>query len=245
MAFGPIERARRPATAENLASSTPASTSTGTSMAPSRSHSGSWVPVPARRRLEARPAAVLARRSSRAAAAGREPGEQGLGQPLVEEGGDADLLDVVGQRVVGRPAGGPLVVVVDAAGGADQHQPLHQVGAGEGEVEGEAPAHRVADVGGGPAGVAEQQRARRGGRPPRRSSRRGRGRRPAPARGRGRGRRRTSPQHRPVWVKPCTSTRRSACRRPGARARRPRRAAGPAAGSVTGRSVGPPTRARP
>ena len=65
---------------------------------------------------------------------------------------------MVGQRVVGRSTGGPLGVVVDPARGPDQHQPLHQVGAGQGEVEGEAATHRVAHVGGRSAGVAEEQR---------------------------------------------------------------------------------------
>ena len=49
----------RSAMATNLASSAPATSSTGIVSSARRSHSGSWVPVPARRRLDASPAAVL------------------------------------------------------------------------------------------------------------------------------------------------------------------------------------------
>ena len=66
---GRRRRARRPSPA-------PASTAR-----PRRSHSGSWVPVPARRRLEARPAAVSPSRLSSAAAPGRQGGEQWPAQP--------------------------------------------------------------------------------------------------------------------------------------------------------------------
>ena len=54
---------RRTACAAKRVSSAPATARSGQARNGSRSHIGSWVPVPARRRLEASPAAVLRRRS--------------------------------------------------------------------------------------------------------------------------------------------------------------------------------------
>ena len=59
--------------------------------------------------------------------------------------------------------------------GADQHEPLDELGPGDGEVQAEAPAHRVADVRGRPAAAPEQLGAARRGRPRRRPTRRGPG----------------------------------------------------------------------
>ncbi len=55
------------ACAAKRSSSAPAMASRGCASAAKRSHMGSWVPVPQSRRLEARPAALLRRRSSRCA----------------------------------------------------------------------------------------------------------------------------------------------------------------------------------
>ncbi len=237
VALAPIARPSRSPTAENLASSTPAITRTGTSRASRRSHSGSWVPVPASRRLDASPAAVLRSRSSRAAARGLSPANRGWASHSSRKAATPDGQEVVGQALVGGAAGLPLVVVVDAAGGPDQHEAGHQVGAHESEVERQPAAHGVADV-----GRRAPRRRRAGGRPStgrRRSrrSRRGRARRPATSSW---SRARSSakaPQHRPVWVKPWTSTSRSAGRstaplgRSGPTVSACRR---PAVGSVTG-----------
>ena len=144
----------RSARAANLASSAPATTSTGMVSAGSRSHSGCCVPVPARRRLDASPPASLRRRSSRPAIG--ERGEQRLGDPAVEERVDTVALDGRCKCIVGRAARGTLVVVLDAGGGADQDQSLDELRTGEREVEAQPAAHRVADVRGRAAGRAEQ-----------------------------------------------------------------------------------------
>jgi hypothetical protein len=74
----------------------------------------------------------------------------------VQEGLDAVALDRRGEVLVGPAPGGPVGGVVEAAGGADEHEPLHEVRPGQGEVEAEAPAHRVAHVRRAPAGAPEQ-----------------------------------------------------------------------------------------
>ncbi len=71
-------RARRRPISLNFASSVPARISVGTWRVARRSHSGSCVPVPVERRLEARPAAVLRRRSARRSVAGVNPANSGL-----------------------------------------------------------------------------------------------------------------------------------------------------------------------
>ena len=134
----------RSAMATNLASSAPATTSTGMVNDARRSHSGRWVPVPARRRLDASPAAIVAAAIVEAGVG--ECGEHRLGQPAVEEGVDAVALDGCCKCIVSGAAGRALVVVLDARRGADEHEPLDEVRAGEREVEAEPAAHRVADV---------------------------------------------------------------------------------------------------
>ena len=115
---------------------------------------------------------------------GAEPGEQRLGQPGVDEGLDAVALDPLRHRLVLLLALGPLVGVVDAAGGADEDEALDQLGVGQGEVQQEAGAHRVAEVGGATALVGDEAGA--GAQPgvERASSGRGRGRRRGTPRGR-------------------------------------------------------------
>ena len=71
---------RRPI-AVNLASCSPATTSTGIASSPSRSHSGSCVPVPASRKLDARPGAVLRQAGLDVARPRGRAGEQWLRQP--------------------------------------------------------------------------------------------------------------------------------------------------------------------
>ena len=168
--------------------------------------------------------------------AGGEPGEQGLGQPLVEEGGDAEGQHPVGQRLVCGSAGGPLVGVVDAGGAADQHEAPHPLGPGQGQRAGPA----------GPPWSSRRRwrchpwppgrRRRRAGRARGRWSHRGRARRPAPGRARRATWRRAGPSTRAVWVKPCTSTRRSLCARRGG-GPRPRRCARPGAARARARAA--------
>ena len=50
-------------------------------------------------------------------------GEKRLGQPFVKERVRANLFEVTGQRLVARPALGSLAGVLDAAGGAEKHEP--------------------------------------------------------------------------------------------------------------------------
>jgi hypothetical protein len=54
--------------------------------------------------------------------------------------------------------GPPLGRVLDAGGGAEEDERRHQVRTGQGQVQGQPGPHRVADVGGGAAGVAERSR---------------------------------------------------------------------------------------
>ena len=73
---------------------------------PSRSHSGGITPVPSPRSARRGRRRVLRRRSACAAAAtsARLAGEQRLRRPLARERLDADRLDPVGERLVGRAA---------------------------------------------------------------------------------------------------------------------------------------------
>ena len=63
--------------ARNFVSCSPASTNTGTSISPSRSHSGSCVPVPVARRLAAKAAGGVAEPVVAHRCLLREPGEEG------------------------------------------------------------------------------------------------------------------------------------------------------------------------
>lgn len=77
---------------------------------------------------------------------GDEPGEDLLGEPAVEEGARAEPLDVGGQLLVAVAAGGAVALVGEARRGSDQHEGLHQRRPVDGEPQGEASTHRVADV---------------------------------------------------------------------------------------------------
>ena len=59
---------------------------------------------------------------------GVSPREQRGGEPLVDECLDTDLLDVVGERLVGAPSVRSLRGVVDAGRRTDQHQSFDGVG---------------------------------------------------------------------------------------------------------------------
>ena len=86
-----------------------------------RSHSGSWVPVPARRRLDARPGAV----APPFVGLGRvgQPDEHRTADPAIDERIDvARGLEGGRGGLVGLPPPGAGDRVLDAAGGADQHQ---------------------------------------------------------------------------------------------------------------------------
>ena len=87
---------------------------------------------------------------------GRESGEQRLPQPGVEERLEPVALQPSRHRLVGPPPLGPLGRVVDAGRRADQHEPPHELGHAEGEVQAVAPAHRVAEVRGRPALVGDE-----------------------------------------------------------------------------------------
>ena len=76
-----------------------------------------------------------------------ESGEQGVGQPLVDEGLDADPFDAFREPLVGRSPCSPLRVVVDAGRRADQDQCAHVVGVSERGVQHDPASHRVADIG--------------------------------------------------------------------------------------------------
>ncbi len=177
----------------------PATTSTGMSSAPSRSHSGSWLPVPARRRLEARPVGgvaqpALERRPPRAEGWRRGAGrshqrDERLGTPRPRP---------APARRRRRPAGAcarrrssmPAVAL-------DQHQPLDQLGVGEGQVQAQPAAHGVARRRPpAPPAAASSSAAvpQAGASPP--TSRRGRGRRRA-MKAWQRGRRSTTGPHEP------------------------------------------------
>ncbi len=85
-----------------------------------------------------------------------EAGEEGLGQPGVDEGGDALALDPPRHGLVLGGAGDAGLPVVDAARGADEHEAPDELRQRERQVEDEAPAHRVAEVGGFPALVGDE-----------------------------------------------------------------------------------------
>ena len=89
----------------------------------------------------------------------REPGEEGVAEPFVDEGVDADRFDVVSEELVGCPASQALVEVVDPGGGADQYERSHPLGVCDRCVQRHPTPHRVADVGGRTAGIDESMGA--------------------------------------------------------------------------------------
>ena len=132
---------------------------------PSSSHSGSWVPVPARRRLEASPGPVLRSRSSSPSASGPMPAN--IGSSIHRRRNASTVTarrSAVGRVELGRP--GPRRTRRRGRRSSASSMPavpemstrrVDQVGAGQGQMEAEPRPHRVAEVGGparrrGPAG---------------------------------------------------------------------------------------------
>ncbi len=133
-----------------------------------------------------------------------EAGEHRLCEPLAEEALDADRgsaarrrSELVGQLVVGHAAGAALDRIVEAGGTRDEDERGDRLGMGQGRVEAEAGAHRVADVAAAPSRPDQQIGTARRGRRPLRRSRRDREGRPAPAGGPPRGRRPSPPSNGP------------------------------------------------
>ena len=156
------------------------------SSSPRRSHRGPGRRCPASRSDDGRPSTVFARRSSARAALGGSPANSGWASQRrgTLEPDRARAASARSSSAARRPLGsGPRCRRC-----ADQHQASHQLGVGQGEVEGEPAAHRVADVGGLAAGSAMRPAPRRPA-PGSSADRRGRARRPARPRGRRRGRR--------------------------------------------------------
>ena len=168
------------------------------SASPGDPTTGAWAPVPASSRLDRRPATVFSRRSASPARSGGIPAKRGwASHPSRNRSRPSSAMRAGGVEVL-LPAGRPLGRVLDARGGAEQHEAADRVGAGQRGVQAEAGAHRVADVGG------RRRPPRRAGRPPvvevgrgPRRSRRGRARPRAPSRGRSRGRPPHGPSERP------------------------------------------------
>ena len=75
-----------------------------------------------------------------------QSGEQGIGQPFVDERLDTHRFDVRRQCCVGRSPGESLVGIIDPGGRPDEDQALDELRTGEGSVQRHASAHRVADV---------------------------------------------------------------------------------------------------
>jgi 2-succinyl-5-enolpyruvyl-6-hydroxy-3-cyclohexene-1-carboxylate synthase len=71
-------------------------------------------------------------------------GEQRLGAPALDEVLERLVFQPVGEQAVGLPAARSLGLVLDARIGADQDQARHALGRGERDVQGDAPAHRIA-----------------------------------------------------------------------------------------------------
>ena len=127
----------------------------------SSSHRGTWLPVPARRRLLARPSTVFRRRSSRSAASAGRSANSGWASQRSRNGSSPSRSSSLAQHLVRAAAGGPLGLVLDPGGRAEQHQGVDLVRPVQGEVQRQPAAHRVADVGRPATGGAEQRRARR------------------------------------------------------------------------------------
>ena len=173
----------------------------------SRSHSGRCVPVPARRRLDASPAASLRRRSSRPGSA--SVANSGWATQRSRKASTSVVLDGRCKCIVRGSACRSLGVVLDAGRGADQHEPLDELRVGRAR-------------GGGRAGHPSSSR-RMWPRPPAAPSSSAPASRPASiarrtAVARGvdrddleaidRGAPAIGAHERPVWVKPWTRTRR-------------------------------------
>ena len=130
---------------------------------PSASHIGSIAPVPSARRQSRDASAVLSRRrSARPGASAGTIANSGCASQRVEERVDAVAFDDRGARrsSARRRVPRALGVVGDAGRRAHEHERRHEVGAVEREPQAQPAAHRVADVDGAAAGVADRARGR-------------------------------------------------------------------------------------
>ena len=113
---------------------------------------GSWsqyercAPVPANRRLAARPSAEFRMRCSSIAVVHGQASEQRLCQPFVDEGLDTDALDPVGEGGVGCDARLAIVSPLEPCRSADQYQSLDAGNAIARSGERVTCPHRIADV---------------------------------------------------------------------------------------------------
>ena len=141
--------AMRCAMSTYFGSSPPAISSTGIRSSPSRGQLSGCVPCPSARSWCVRRSTVFAaRRSSIPARARGERREQRLRQPAFEERIHTVTLDLSRQRLVTLASSGALGVVGDSRRRADRARGRStQVGPIERELEAQAPAHRVSDVG--------------------------------------------------------------------------------------------------
>ncbi len=113
-----------------------------------RSQSGSWVPVPHSRRLEARPGSAVAPAFvALGVIHGSQPAEHRCAEPPIQERIHvARRLQCVGHRLVGLPSVRPRLFVLHAGCAADQHEVAdRQFG-----VQGDVQRHP------GPQGVPEE-----------------------------------------------------------------------------------------
>lgn len=75
---------------------------------------------------------------------GRILREHRLSTPSHNEVLDLTVLDLVRQATIGLAPAGSLSGIVDAGRGRDQNEPRDPLGGGQGNVQGDASAHRVA-----------------------------------------------------------------------------------------------------
>ena len=179
---------------------------------------GSCEPVPACSRLDRSPPTVFSRRSVRNDRSAGRPAKSGWASQSSRNALEAVALDAGGGGQILLATLLPLGRVLDAGGGTEQHEPAHELRAGRARRGGRS-AHPSSSRGRWPRRPdrrsGDHRRAARP-RPPRIV--RDPARRPARPRGPSARASTSGPQHRPVCVKPWTSTsvgprpRRSACR---------------------------------
>ena len=148
MPLGTSRAIRRACAAKRL-SSDPARAKTGEGKAPRRSHNGSWVPVPHNRRLEARPDAVLRRRSDLCAAppdsnrSNRGPRNHASMKPSTSPEASRSSASFSSDwrrlRASGR--------VLNARGHADEDDMAQRQIGSEGRMQGDPGTERVAEEG--------------------------------------------------------------------------------------------------
>ena len=91
---------------------------------------------------------------------GRDAGEEGLCEPAREERLGTDLLDLVGESIVGGATCLTLVHIGEAGRRADEHESGDELGVVHGEPQREASSHRVPDVDAAAPGPAERSGGR-------------------------------------------------------------------------------------